>query len=93
VTSKGYESEYHPMSPFAGIMDDGTPFLKVLKKLGIKRLWIGGLCLDYCVMAGALDAVKQGFKTILIKEATLPLDTSTEQEVLDKLIKAGVEII
>jgi nicotinamidase/pyrazinamidase len=36
----------------------------------VKRLWIGGLALDYCVRATALDAIKEGFEVHVIVEAS-----------------------
>ncbi len=38
----------------------GTELDRRLRELGVKRLWVGGLALDYCVKASALDAVATG---------------------------------
>ena len=45
-----------------------------LKNLKIKRVFICGLALDFCVNYTALDAKSLGFETIVIDGATLPVD-------------------
>ncbi|MCG3219061.1 MAG: bifunctional nicotinamidase/pyrazinamidase, partial [Candidatus Heimdallarchaeota archaeon] len=39
-----------------------------LKTLGIKRLFICGLALDYCVFFSAIDAVNKGFEVLIIHD-------------------------
>ncbi len=46
----------------------------MLKTLKIKRVFICGLALDFCVNYTALDAKSLGFETIVIEGATLPVD-------------------
>ena len=46
----------------------------LLKTLKIKRVFICGLALDFCVNYTALDAKSLGFETIVIEGATLPVD-------------------
>src|SRR5262245_54390056 len=48
----------------------------VLRELGVKRVVIAGLALDYCVKATALDAVKLGYETIVVRDATAPVEVS-----------------
>ena len=48
----------------------------VLRNLGIKTLFIGGVNMDQCVMTTLEDASFLGYDTILIEDATrLPLRT------------------
>ncbi|MCS7227482.1 MAG: bifunctional nicotinamidase/pyrazinamidase [Endomicrobia bacterium] len=44
------------------------------KGLGINEIYICGLALDYCVYYSACDAVKFGFKTFVIIDATKGVD-------------------
>ena len=46
----------------------------LLKSLKIKRVFVCGLALDFCVNYTALDAKSLGFETIVLKDATLPVD-------------------
>ncbi len=45
-----------------------------LNGLGIKKVYICGLALDYCVYYSACDSVKYGFETYVILDATRGVD-------------------
>ena len=49
---------------------DGTDLAAQLRARGVERVYVGGLALDYCVDATALDAKKAGFDTYVISDAT-----------------------
>jgi nicotinamidase/pyrazinamidase len=49
---------------------DGTDLAARLRERGVRRVFVGGLALDYCVDATALDARKAGFETSVILDAT-----------------------
>lgn len=72
--------------------DDGILYPELLKNLEVKRVWAGGLCMDICVKISILDTAKLGYKVILIKDATHSLDPNAEQDVIDELNAAGVEV-
>ena len=69
---------------------DETGLSAALKRRGIRRLWIGGLALDVCVLATTLNAVREGFETHLIRSATRPLTPESGQKALETLSAAGV---
>ena len=46
----------------------------ILKSLKIKRVFIVGLALDFCVQYTAIDSVMLGYSTFVIKDATLPVN-------------------
>ena len=46
----------------------------ILKNLGIKRVFIVGLALDFCVHYTAIDSANLGYDTYVIKNATLPVN-------------------
>jgi nicotinamidase/pyrazinamidase len=52
---------------------DGTDLAAQLKSRGVERVYVGGLALDYCVDATALDARRAGFDTYVISDATRPV--------------------
>ena len=68
---------------------DGTNLLKDLSKLGIKRLFIGGLATDYCVLNTVLDAREFGFETLVLMDATRGIDVKPGD--VDRAIKAMVK--
>ncbi len=52
---------------------DGTDLAAQLQARGVERVYVGGLALDYCVDATALDAQRAGFDTYVISDATRPV--------------------
>ena len=46
----------------------------ILKSLKINRVFVVGLALDFCVQYTAIDSAKLGYKTYVIKDATLPVN-------------------
>ena len=57
---------------------------------GAQRVFMGGLALDVCVRATALDARRHGFEVHLIEDATRPVDPAAGRAVLAELESAGV---
>jgi nicotinamidase/pyrazinamidase len=54
---------------------DGTAFATELKERNIKRLFVGGLATDYCVLNTILDARKHGYETVVLMDAVRGIDT------------------
>jgi nicotinamidase/pyrazinamidase len=72
---------------------DQTGLAAQLRRDGVKRLWIGGLAQDVCVLASVLDARKEGFEAKVIKEAIRPVTPEGGKEAITKMKKAGAEIV
>jgi len=72
---------------------DQTGLSKQLERDGIKRLWIGGLALDVCVLASVLDALKSGFDAGLILEGSRPVSPEGAEEAIEKIKAAGGRIV
>ncbi len=68
---------------------DETGLATYLRNHGIRRVWVGGLTLDVCVLATVLDAVREGFETHVIIEATRPVEASGGERAIARMIKAG----
>jgi nicotinamidase/pyrazinamidase len=47
----------------------GTGLAQRLREAGVKRLLVGGLATDYCVLNTVLDARKAGFEVLLLADA------------------------
>lgn len=68
---------------------DGTGLAGYLRQREVKRLWIGGLAEDVCVLATVKDACSEGFETHLIADATRPVDSDKSARVRDEMREAG----
>ena len=88
IITKGVRFDQDQNSVF-----DQTGFATQLRRDGIKRLWVGGLALDVCVLAAVMDGLQEGFAVILIRNGTKPVDPAREDAVLQKMTAAGVEIV
>jgi len=66
-----------------------------LGSLEIKKTYICGLALDYCVLYSAMDAKKLGFETYVIIDATKGIDSpeGSINNSLNKMRKIDIKII
>ncbi|HET9107952.1 MAG TPA: isochorismatase family protein [Steroidobacteraceae bacterium] len=65
IITKGVRFDHDQNSAF-----DQTGLADRLRALQIRRLWIGGLAQDVCVLATVLDARAAGFAVTVIRDAT-----------------------
>lgn len=84
IVSKGTDAGRDHYSAF-----EGTGLADLLRKRGIRRLWVGGLALDVCVRATVLDALKEGFEVHLLQPATRPVDPGEGPGALEQMRAAG----
>ncbi|MGB6976369.1 MAG: nicotinamidase [Gammaproteobacteria bacterium] len=93
IVDKAIEPNREAYSAFAGVTHVGGVMLnEELQTLGITRLWIGGLALDYCVFHTALDARKLNLDVHVILPACRAISDKTGQEALQKMRHDGVVI-
>jgi nicotinamidase/pyrazinamidase len=91
IVSKGMEPEGDAYSCFQARDQGGTPFAAALGDRGVKRLLVGGLATDYCVKATVLDALKEGFKVVVLEDAVRAVDVNLGDgaKALDEMKAAG----
>jgi nicotinamidase/pyrazinamidase len=53
---------------------DGPGLAQELRSCGVKRLLVGGLTTDYCVLNTVRDGLAEGFEVVLLKDAIRPVD-------------------
>lgn len=92
---KGMDPEREAYSAFDGFVvdDDGRytgGIAEWLRGKGVERVIVGGLALDFCVKATALDAAQAGFDTVLLLNGTRAVDEATGALALEEMGKAGV---
>jgi nicotinamidase/pyrazinamidase len=92
VFLKGTKNKDDGYSAFEATSDD---LEKVLKEKKVEELLISGLATDYCVRASALDAVKKGFRTYVIRDAVKAVDVHQGDgaSAFEEMRKAGVLLI
>jgi nicotinamidase/pyrazinamidase len=86
--TKGVRFDHDQNSVF-----DETGLTEQLTRDGVRRLFIGGLALDFCVHASVIDARKAGFEVQLILDAVLPVNEKDGREALAKIKESGAEIV
>lgn len=72
-----------------------TGMAGLLRERGIKQVVVCGLALDYCVKCTAIDSAKEGFKTVVVEDATEAVnqDESALLRVHDELDAHGVRLL
>lgn len=70
----------------------GLTLKDVLEARGIKTVVLTGLAFDYCVGWHALDAVREKFNAVVVRDATRFIASETAQEMEQKLKSARVTL-
>ncbi|MFW2514234.1 isochorismatase family protein [Demequina sp. SO4-13] len=60
-----------------------------LKSIGVTSVVVVGLATDYCVRATALDAVRLGYSTTVVKKAVAAVDAAAGDNALAEIAEAG----
>jgi nicotinamidase/pyrazinamidase len=68
---------------------------KLMKLMGIKEIYIGGLATDYCVRFTAKDALKKGFKVKVLMDAIggVDLKPGDSRKAIKEIVKSGAKKI
>lgn len=69
VVSKARDPAQDAYSGFAG-----TSLAQQLRAAGVRRVFVGGLATDYCVLHTVLDALAAGFEAVLLVDAVRAVD-------------------
>ena len=73
VISKAASSERDAYSGF-----EGTDLNSQLRRAGVKRLFVGGLATDYCVLNTVKDALALGYQVVHLVDATRAVNVHPE---------------
>lgn len=87
VVTKGVRFDVDQYSVF-----DRTGLGHRLKQDGVRRLFVGGLALDVCVLHSVMDGLKEGFRVSVIEAATRPVRPGAGSQAIRKMKTAGAEI-
>jgi len=87
LISKATEEESDAYSGF-----QGTDLGERLKAVGVRRVLVGGLATDYCVLNTVKDAVEYGFDVLLLEDAIRAVEVKPGdgQKAIKEMIDMGV---
>jgi nicotinamidase/pyrazinamidase len=85
VITKGVRFDRDQYSAF-----DETGLATELRRMGVRRVWVGGLAQDVCVCATVLDARREGLDTIVIADATRAVTPAGGERANQEMRQAGV---
>lgn len=95
VVKKGLDKN---IDSYSGFFDNGhkraTGLKTYLQEKGVDRVFILGLAADVCVKFTALDALEEGFRTVVIKDGTraVNLQAGDYEKTMEELREKGAEI-
>ena len=69
IISKATTADEEAYSAF-----EGTELCARLRDLGVRRMFIGGIATEYCVLSTAHDALRLGFGIMLLEDAVRAVD-------------------
>lgn len=69
IVSKGTRPDDLGYSAF-----EETGLHRQLQQLGVRRVFVGGLATDYCVLNTVLDAIRLGYEVVLLIDCIRPVD-------------------
>jgi nicotinamidase-related amidase len=98
VVEKGLRKEIEMYSAFYDPLEkprvSDSGLADTLRDKGITDVYVVGLAADYCVKATAVDAKKEGFRTLVVEEGTRPVDQAQwERMQIELLMSRGVEVV
>jgi nicotinamidase/pyrazinamidase len=70
-----------------------TGLTAYLRERGIDEVVVCGLAADVCVRATALDALREGFATTVLWEATRAVDVGDGERAAEELAAAGISVV
>jgi nicotinamidase/pyrazinamidase len=90
VVKKGSDPK---VDAYSGFLDSDLE--QQLRDKGVERVFVGGLATDYCVLNTVLDALKKGFETHLLVDATAAVDVNSGdgQRAIEKMRDAGAKVL
>jgi len=89
VVSKADTADADAYSAF-----NGTDLAQQLRGRGVRRVVVGGLATDYCVLNTVLDARELGFEVIIVEEAMRAVDVTPGdgERAIARMVAVGARV-
>jgi nicotinamidase/pyrazinamidase len=70
---------------------DGTGLADYLRSRNVKRVFVGGLATEYCVLATVEDALREGFQVVLLTDAIRAINVAPTdgERAIERMTRAG----
>lgn len=93
IIRKGIDREIDSYSAFTeNDRQTDTGLAGYLKNANLKRVFICGLALDYCVYWSAVDGIKKGFETLVMPELCKGIAEETTEKAMKDMTEKGVKL-
>ena len=91
IVSAGMAPDEEGYSGFDGKDGSGAGLADLLRARGVERVFVGGLATDYCVKETVLDALRHGFKAVLLEDAVrgVNLRPDDSERAIAEMVSAG----
>jgi len=95
IISKGTETDKEEYSALYGRDAMGNTLYWHLHQSGIRRIFVGGLATDYCVLNTVRDILKQGYEVYVLTDAICAVDVNEGdgEMALKEMTERGAKII
>jgi len=95
IISKGFKKNSEQYSTLGGRDADGNTESILMKKLGIRRIFIAGLATDYCVLNSVKDALAEGYEVYVLTDAIRAVDVNPGdgERAIEEMRQAGAKTI
>ncbi|PBP22470.1 isochorismatase [Diplocarpon rosae] len=97
VVEKGQRREVEMYSAFYDPLQSprcsDSGLAKVLMEEGITDVYVVGLAFDYCVKATAVDARKEGYATVVVRDGTRAVEEGNWEKVCGELEELGIRVV
>ena len=91
IVSAGMGFDEEGYSGFDGKDANGVGLADLLRDRRVERIFVGGIATDYCVKETVLDALKHGFKAVLLEDAVrgVNLRPDDSEQAIAEMVRAG----
>jgi nicotinamidase/pyrazinamidase len=95
IISKGTQKDGEQYSTFYGRDAAGHTQRNLMKKFGVRRIFIAGLATDYCVLNSVKDALAGGYEVSVFVDAVRAVDVNPGdgQRAVEEMIRGGAEMV
>jgi nicotinamidase/pyrazinamidase len=95
IISKGAQKDREQYSTLGARDSEGNTESDVMKKQGIRRVFVAGLATDYCVLNSVKDILAEGYEVYVLTDAirAVNVNPGDGEEALKEMVRGGAKLI